>query len=103
MAPEVVVEARELAGKIQKCKEGGQAQTEEAQHRNAVYTLGTRLEQVARNSLLDKDSLRLSLVYNNYNASSVKCSCYAGIEHCSNRAFPEARRWSKRLNTQSQS
>ncbi len=58
MTPEVVAEARELAGKIQRCKESGQSQSMEALHRNAVYTLGTRLEQVARNSLLDKDSLR---------------------------------------------
>lgn len=38
-----------------------QSQSAESLHRKAVFKLGTHLVQVARNSLLDKDSLRTYL------------------------------------------
>ena len=58
MDAQVVAEARDLARKIQKDKSEGQLESVDALHRKATYTLGTRLVQVARNSLLDADSLR---------------------------------------------
>ena len=58
MDPQVVAEARDLARKIQKDKSDGQLECVETLHRKAAYTLGTQLVQVARNSLLDADSLR---------------------------------------------
>ncbi len=58
MPPEVVAEAREIAAKIERDQSNGSAESVEAQTRAATYTLGTQLVQIARNSLLDADSLR---------------------------------------------
>lgn len=54
----MVTEARDIASKIQKDKQESQHQSVEALQRKAVYTLATKLVQVARNSLLDQASLR---------------------------------------------
>ncbi|XP_064400656.1 mutS protein homolog 4-like isoform X2 [Halichondria panicea] len=61
MPPEVVAEAREIAAKIERDQSNGSAESVEAQTRAATYTLGTQLVQIARNSLLDADSLRTYL------------------------------------------
>ncbi len=58
MPPEVVAEAREIAAKIERDQRDGGSESVEAQTRAATYTLGTQLVQIARNSLLDTDSLR---------------------------------------------
>ena len=53
-----MTEAHKIANKIQKDKQESQHQSVEALQSKAVYTLATKLVQVARNSLLDQDSLR---------------------------------------------
>lgn len=58
MDPSVVTEAHEIASKIQKDKQENENESVEPRLKRAVYSLASRLVQVARNSLLDQDSLR---------------------------------------------